>query len=167
VRLAGVDVEEEGAVRGEDAPRLFEARREEPEIVIERVLPGAAAEHLGPVPLALEPGAVPGVVADGAQARAALLSARVERRVDVDEAREAVGQRAQDVEVVAEDDAAARDLAGVERSHRVTRRVRRPVGPRRSGSPPRRRTRAGDRRLPWRRPSSWGTPRGCRRAVGP
>ncbi len=85
VRLARVDVEEEGPVGREHAPRRLEPRREEPQVVVEDVVPGRTAQHLGAVPLAGEPVAVAVRVAHRAQARALLHLARVERRVEVDE----------------------------------------------------------------------------------
>ena len=105
VRLAAVDVEEQRAVGGEDAPRLFEARRQEPQVVVEVVRPGGAAQDLGAVAPPLEAGAVAALVAHRAQARAFLRAPGVERRIDVDEAGARVRQRAQHLEVVAEDDA--------------------------------------------------------------
>ncbi len=105
MRLATVDVEEQRAVGREDAPRFCESRREESQVIGEIVRPGGAPEDLGAVAPPLEAGAVAALIARGAQARALLLATGVERRVDVDEARAGVRERAQHLEVVAADDA--------------------------------------------------------------
>ena len=75
VDFARIDVKEEGAVWGEDAVGLFEARLEESEEVVEGI--GIAGERvcgdLGTVALAGESGAVAGFIPDSLQARTDLL----------------------------------------------------------------------------------------------
>ena len=105
MRLARVDVEEQRPVGGEHAPRGFEPRREEAQVVVIRVVPAGTAEHFGAVALAAEAGAVAVRIAHRPQARALLHLAGVERRVEVDEPRDPVVQALQDVEAVAEHDA--------------------------------------------------------------
>jgi len=105
MRLAAVDMEEQRAVGREDAPRFCESRRQEPQVVREIVRPGDAPEDLRAVAPPLEAAPVAVVVTRGAQARTLLRASGVERRVDVDEARAGVRQRAQHLEIVAEDDA--------------------------------------------------------------
>src|SRR5665647_2023760 len=105
MRLAAVDMEEQRAVGREDAPRFCESRRQEPQVVREIVRPGGAPEDLRAVAPPLEAGPVAVFITRGAQACALLRASRVERRVDVDEARAGVRQLAQHLEVVAEDDA--------------------------------------------------------------
>ena len=86
MRLAVVDMEEERAVRREDAVRLHQPGLDERHEVVERIRERLRAELQRAVALALEAGAIAAlVVAHGSQSIALLHLAGVERRVDVDE----------------------------------------------------------------------------------
>ena len=105
VDLALVEVEVEGAVLRQEAPRLLEPRLEERPVVGERVVVARDRALHDVVGAAVEahPGAADGVVA-GDRRAAQLLAAGVERRIEVGEPERAVRQRAQHREVVALDD---------------------------------------------------------------
>ena len=59
VDLAGVEVQVEGPVGSERAPRRFDPRSEEAEIVFVTIRVRETPELLGSVPLTLEPDAIP------------------------------------------------------------------------------------------------------------
>ena len=63
MRLAVVEMQVQRARRVEDPPELLQARREEPEVVVEDVLVGGLGEQLRRVAAAAEAGAVATVVA--------------------------------------------------------------------------------------------------------
>ena len=105
MRLAVVEVQVQRAGGVQDAAELLQARREEPEVVVEVVLVGGLGEQLGGVaaPAEARPVAAFGR-ADGRQAAAHLGAAGVERRVGVDHLRDAVLERPQVRQVVALED---------------------------------------------------------------
>jgi hypothetical protein len=87
--FARVEVHEERPIGREAAERSLDARKKEAFEVVEPVGVRPARDHGGLVPLAPEPSAV--LFPLGAahlEALALLISAGIERRVDVDEARE-------------------------------------------------------------------------------
>jgi hypothetical protein len=123
VALARVEVDVERAVRREQAGGPDEPRREEADVVVERVGVGQRADLLRPDSGARESVAIAVVVGHDAQRATALLAPGVERRVDVDDVEGAVGQAREDVEVVAVDeqvvgqDDGRRKLAGSDDLH--------------------------------------------------
>ena len=105
MHLAVINVEVEGAVRGEDPVGLAQPRLEELQVVVKAVGVGARAHLDRVVALSLEAHAVTGDTAHGLDARARLGPARIEGRIDVDEGSRAVRHvAAKDLQIVAEVD---------------------------------------------------------------
>ena len=100
--LAVVDVEEEAAVVVQHPVRLLHAGAQEPDVVVENVGVLAGTDDLCAVAAALESGAVAVGVGRDPDAGAGLGLAGVEGRIDVDQLESAVGQRPQDIQIVAE-----------------------------------------------------------------
>ncbi len=105
--FAGVDVEEEGAVRGEEAMGFEEAGAEEGEVVGEVVWVGGGLRiGLLAVGVAAEAEACGGGVTFGFDAGAALDGAGVKGGIDVDEVGGGVGELTEEGEVFALEDGA-------------------------------------------------------------
>ena len=90
--------------RAQQPMRFLQARSEKREVVLEAVPVAGAGEHLRAVAATLKPGPPAGRVAHHAQRPALLQRAGVERRVDVDQLKRRVGERRQQLEVLAEED---------------------------------------------------------------
>ena len=106
VRLAVVDVEEERARAGEHPVGLLKARREEGQVVAEVIGIAGGAERGRSVAPTLEAGPVAlRGPAPSCSATRFLLPASIEGRIDIDQVDAAVAQRAQELEIVVEDDA--------------------------------------------------------------
>ena len=104
VGLAVVDVEVQRALAREQPVRLEQARLEEREVVIEGVAVAGLGEQPRAVALPLKAGVSSVVVAHRLQHLARLRLAGVERRVDVHELERGVGERRQQLHVLAQQD---------------------------------------------------------------
>ena len=98
MRLAGIDVEVQRAVRSENAPRLLEARAQPIQVIVEAVVEGVSRLLLGPIPPAGEADAPAGGVSVDARACRRAPFPRVEGRIDIHKACAAVGQAAEHFE---------------------------------------------------------------------
>jgi hypothetical protein len=110
-------MQKETAGRGKQPVCLHQARLQKAEVVVERIAVPHGAELRRAIALPLEADPVAVVVACRGEACAALGAPGVERRIDVDQIETRIGERLQDVEVVAE----------VNVDHRVSLRAQVPV----------------------------------------
>ena len=104
--LARVHMHVESALGREHAARLGQTRHEEAEVVVVGVVPRHPSDLIAPVACSVESDEAgrSGIDASGPHRPAHLRTARVERRVYVDEVHGTVRDTPQRIEVVAEDD---------------------------------------------------------------
>ena len=104
VRLAIVDVEVQRSLFAQQPVGMLQARREEAEIVVEGVAVGGLGEQARAVAPSLKADPLPLRVADHGERLSHLRVTGVERRVDVDQLKGAVGERRQQRQVLAQQD---------------------------------------------------------------
>src|SRR5262249_51919384 len=101
VRLAVIDVEVQRPARGEHAPHLAQPRLQEAEVVVEAVAVRRLLEQAAAVAPPAEAGSVAVRVDRGLNGPAPLRAAGVERRIEIGEPENAVGEALQRLQAVA------------------------------------------------------------------
>jgi hypothetical protein len=98
MRLPRIDVEVQGALGGEDSSGLLEARTKPADVVVEAVVVASSLLAFNAIAASGKPQARRGCIGGRGGSHPASRTPGVERRIDVDESRAPIRQRAQHLE---------------------------------------------------------------------
>ena len=100
VRLAVIDMEVEGPVRGEESVGFLQSRNDEPHVIVEDVAVGTTGDLGGRVSTTGETHAIPRWIRHDRDLSTSLSTAGIERRIDVDQVERTVLQARKNLGVV-------------------------------------------------------------------